>query len=103
MQVRTLDWIFINNYGEFFVAGTCGIFFNVCMPFYEFTCQDCKKDSEILVRSMQWSGTSCPHCHSIKLEKKLSVFAAVGSQYATAADLPPCSGVPTSCGRCTVD
>ena len=27
------------------------------MPFYEFTCLDCKKDSEILVRSMDDIGT----------------------------------------------
>ncbi|MBT3470520.1 MAG: zinc ribbon domain-containing protein [Opitutae bacterium] len=73
------------------------------MPFYEFTCQDCKKDSEILVRSMDWSDTPCPHCHSVKLQKKLSVFATVGSQDSSVADLPPCSGVPTSCGRCSID
>ncbi len=77
----------------------------VWMPFYEFTCQDCKKDSEVLVRSMEWEGTPCPACGSVRLEKKLSVFAAVGAAEggASPAELPPCSGVPASCGRCAVD
>ena len=75
------------------------------MPFYEFTCLDCKKDSEILVRSMDWEGTPCPICGSVRLEKKLSVFAAVGAsgESGSSAELPPCSGVPSSCGRCAVD
>ena len=46
------------------------------MPLYEFHCNDCGKDSEILVRSSNWKGTTCPACQSTKLVKKLSVFAA---------------------------
>jgi putative FmdB family regulatory protein len=46
------------------------------MPIYEFHCEACQKDSEILVRSSDWKGTPCPHCGSTKLDKKFSVFAS---------------------------
>jgi len=46
------------------------------MPIYEFHCGKCDKDSEILVRSSDWSGTKCPHCGSARLEKKFSTFAS---------------------------
>jgi putative FmdB family regulatory protein len=46
------------------------------MPIYEFHCEKCGKDSEILVRSSDWKGTKCPQCGSTKLGKKFSVFAS---------------------------
>ena len=49
------------------------------MPIYEFHCEQCARDSEILVRSSDWKGTECPHCGSKKLSKKFSVFASAGS------------------------
>jgi len=48
------------------------------MPIYEFHCDKCGKDSEILVRSSDWSGAKCPHCGSARLDKKFSTFAAAG-------------------------
>jgi putative FmdB family regulatory protein len=48
------------------------------MPIYEFHCDKCGRDSEILVRSSNWSGTKCPHCGSSELGKKISTFAAAG-------------------------
>jgi putative FmdB family regulatory protein len=68
------------------------------MPIYEFHCEKCEKDSEILVRSSKWEGTPCPHCGSKKLAKKLSVFASSAGYDGNIA--PACSGKPTSCGRC---
>lgn len=67
------------------------------MPIYEFHCDDCACDSEVLVRSTDWKGTKCPRCGSAKLEKKLSVFASSASGEASG---PSCSGQPTSCGKC---
>jgi len=66
------------------------------MPIYEFHCDKCEQDSEILVRSSQWRGTKCPHCGSAKLSKKFSMFAAsvAGSQRSSRQS---CSG--GSCGR----
>jgi putative FmdB family regulatory protein len=46
------------------------------MPIYEFHCEKCEQDSEILVRSSAWAGTKCPHCGSTKIEKKFSTFAS---------------------------
>lgn len=49
------------------------------MPLYEFHCNKCGQDSELLVRSSDWTGTKCPHCGSTRLEKKFSTFAASGA------------------------
>jgi putative FmdB family regulatory protein len=68
------------------------------VPIYEFHCQGCGKDSEVLVRSTNWEGTPCPHCGSTKLEKKLSVFASTPS--GGGAEAPACDGNPASCSRC---
>jgi putative FmdB family regulatory protein len=68
------------------------------MPIYEFHCQKCGTDSELLVRSSRWQGTPCPKCGSTKLAKKLSVFASgAGGESSEPAS---CSGHPGSCGMC---
>ena len=69
------------------------------MPIYEFHCDKCEQDSEILVRSSKWKGTKCPHCGSAKLSKKLSVFASSAASSAGAA--PACDGKGGGgCGCC---
>ncbi|MEO8428017.1 MAG: zinc ribbon domain-containing protein [Verrucomicrobiota bacterium] len=67
------------------------------MPIYEFHCEKCERNSEVLVRSTDWTGTRCPHCGSTKLTKKLSVFASGGSGV---DEGPTCTGQPRSCGLC---
>jgi putative FmdB family regulatory protein len=69
------------------------------MPIYEFHCEKCGKDSEILVRSSQWQGTLCPHCGSTRLNKKLSVFAstAAGSSSASTGGDGGCGGGGCAC------
>jgi putative FmdB family regulatory protein len=49
------------------------------MPIYEFHCEQCKHDSEILVRSSDWKGTKCPRCGSTKISKKFSTFASTSA------------------------
>jgi putative FmdB family regulatory protein len=49
------------------------------MPIYEFHCEKCERDSEILVRTADWQGTKCPHCGSAKIAKKFSTFASSGA------------------------
>jgi len=49
------------------------------MPIYEFHCDKCERDSEILVRSSDWKAAACPHCGSKKLTKKFSTFASAGA------------------------
>jgi putative FmdB family regulatory protein len=68
------------------------------MPIYEFHCEDCGRDSEVLVRSSRWEGTPCPKCGSVRLAKKFSTFAA--SVTGGGGEAPSCSGVPSSCGMC---
>jgi putative FmdB family regulatory protein len=70
------------------------------MPIYEFQCQECHKENEVLVRGQDWSLAICPDCGSKQLKKKLSVFSAASSE----AELTPvCSGNPSACGRCDAD
>jgi putative FmdB family regulatory protein len=49
------------------------------MPIYEFHCEKCERDSEILVRSTDWKNAECPHCGSKKLAKKFSTFTSAGA------------------------
>jgi len=49
------------------------------MPIYEFHCEKCARDSEILVRSSDWKGTKCPLCGSSKISKKFSTFASANA------------------------
>lgn len=65
------------------------------MPIYEFHCEKCERDSEILIRSSDWNGAKCPHCGSTKLEKKFSTFASK-SEGAPAS--PKRSGGGGGCG-----
>ena len=68
------------------------------MPIYEFHCNECGQENEVLVRSSDWQGTPCPDCGSTQLTKILSTFAA--SVAGGGGDGPSCSGVPSSCGMC---
>jgi len=69
------------------------------MPIYEFHCQKCGADSELLIRTQSWKGTPCPKCGSKKLSKKLSVFASsAGGQSAEPASCGGGGGGSGSCG-----
>ena len=65
------------------------------MPIYEYACHKCGQEFETLVRSGVIP--DCPSCHSVELEKKLSVFATGGST----AEAAPGHGTadPQSCHR----
>lgn len=46
------------------------------MPIYEFLCQNCRRKSSFLVRSVSQSFTpSCPNCGSQSLQRAVSSFA----------------------------
>jgi len=62
------------------------------MPIYEFHCAKCDRDSEIIVRSSDWQGTKCPHCGSMKLEKKFSTFASNSAGAGDAGSCGPAKG-----------
>lgn len=71
------------------------------MPLYEFTCQGCRREFELLVHSTNWKGAACPHCGSEKLTKQLSVFASQVARTG-AAGAPPatCPATGRACGCC---
>lgn len=70
------------------------------MPIYEYACHQCGHEFEALVRS----GTvpECPTCHSVDLEKQLSVFATAAATESAAAAAGPCGscGHPGGPGSC---
>lgn len=64
------------------------------MPIYEYSCQKCHSDFELLVRGD--AEPKCPNCGGKKLTRQFSVPAAHSSQ---ASPLPPCgSPLPGGCG-----
>jgi putative FmdB family regulatory protein len=71
------------------------------MPLYEYVCQECEQTFETLVRSSD-ERIDCPHCHSVKVERALSVparpLSLTGSQKASTCKSsgPPCGPM---CGR----
>lgn len=74
------------------------------MPLYEYHCEDCQRDFELLVRES--TTLECPHCHGARLEKQLSVFAVGGDQPARRALSPgPCGscGHPDGPGSCSMN
>lgn len=64
------------------------------MPLYEYRCQDCDHDFELLVRES--TTLECPACHGRSLEKQLSVFAVAGGDNRPSAPRAAAGG----CGAC---
>jgi putative FmdB family regulatory protein len=69
------------------------------MPLYEFHCNACGKDMEILLPSADWRGVKCPSCGSTQLVKKLSVFAAARASGGGEETIMPC-GMPAGADGC---
>lgn len=61
------------------------------MPLYEYHCDQCGDDCELLVRNER--DVKCPKCGNMKLERQLSVVAAPSSSTRD-RDLPM-----SGCGR----
>lgn len=70
------------------------------MPLFEFHCKSCGRDAEVLVRSSDWKGTTCPACGSTQLVKKLSVFVASSNASNSASSSPMPCGMPPGAGGC---
>lgn len=74
------------------------------MPIYEYACQDCGQQFELLVRSD--TRLECPQCHSTQLDKQLSVFATGqgGGDPLPAMAAGPCGscGHPDGPGSCAL-
>ncbi len=50
------------------------------MPIYEYACQECGREFELLVSSERSADNqTCPHCASDQLTRKFSIFASPSS------------------------
>lgn len=68
------------------------------MPIYEYRCQGCASDFELLVRDQETP--ACPQCETTKIEKLLSVPAAPNMN-GSARELPMAAAscaAPRCCG-----
>lgn len=70
------------------------------MPIFEFVCEDCEKQMELLVGRNEIP--SCSHCGSQQLEKLISVSAGRvgGPSLPLASACPPPEAGPCSPGCC---
>jgi putative FmdB family regulatory protein len=74
------------------------------MPLFEYQCQTCSHQFEVLVRGNETP--QCPACHGVSLEKRLSVFAAHASGGTRQMSAPgPCGacGDPRGPGACSIN
>ncbi len=62
------------------------------MPLYEYACQKCESEFELLIRSDETP--ECPGCGSRQLEKQMSVPAA----HMAGGELPVCGAPRSGCG-----
>ncbi len=68
------------------------------MPIFEYKCQECKEDFELLVRAE--TRIACPACDSERVMKKLSLFAAHMAR--PSQEVPACHTGECGCdlGKC---
>ncbi|MEQ8848638.1 zinc ribbon domain-containing protein [Botrimarina sp.] len=72
------------------------------MPLYEYLCDDCQKDVEVLVRN-ESQRPACPDCGGERLKKLLSVPAghsssSFGASGGGASGDPPVGPCGSACG-----
>ena len=68
------------------------------MPIYEYKCNQCGEESELLLRSMSAEAV-CPNCNSTDLTKLISIPGAVMTKGSSAAaDIPPACPNRNRCG-----
>jgi putative FmdB family regulatory protein len=65
------------------------------MPLFEYVCVDCGSEFEKIVPTSK-SAVSCAQCDSVRVEKKLSVFAVAGGRAEPAFEAG-------GCGTCGAD
>ena len=55
-----------------------------CVPLYEFICQDCDQDFELICKYHDLEAVRCTHCHSAVVERQVSMgsFQLKGSGWA---------------------
>ena len=67
------------------------------MPIYEYACQSCEHEFEMLVPSHR-TAVACPKCRSGKVEKLFSAFAMRSPGGSAGASAAPAGGGGGCCG-----
>lgn len=65
------------------------------MPIFEYTCQRCGADFELLLASTT-AAARCPECDSARLRRHLSLFAVAGGR----APAPAAGSAGAKCSGC---
>ncbi len=65
------------------------------MPFYEYRCQSCGHQVEVLQKMDDQPLERCPHCDGLEMKKLISASAKVSSHKSSCGagspgDVPPC-------------
>ena len=68
------------------------------MPIYEYKCEDCNSEFELLIFSGEVA--QCPHCGSQKLTKKISVVNFASSETENSSDTSQNSMSSSACSSC---
>jgi putative FmdB family regulatory protein len=76
------------------------------MPLFEYACQECAHQFEVLVRGHDVP--ECPACHATNLQRRFSTFAAHthgAPAERSAAPMGPCGacGDPRGPGACSIN
>ena len=69
------------------------------MPIFEYVCQECHHQFEVLVYRKNKEKAACPKCHATKLDPQLSVFAV--SAKGSSKDLSAARSPRGACGSCS--
>ncbi len=64
------------------------------MPIFEYKCEDCGTQFDLLVSYSERKNVQCPQCSSSRVEQLLSLFNTGGKRTATAA--------PQKCDTCSM-
>jgi putative FmdB family regulatory protein len=74
------------------------------MPLYEYHCDDCAKEFELLVPNSR-TEPDCPHCGGHKLTKLLSTFSSKGgsSFSASSSSSSGCCPCGKGAGSCSMN
>jgi putative FmdB family regulatory protein len=66
------------------------------MPLYDYACQECGQQSELLVGAS--SQPACPKCGSSRMSKQLPIVAAPSRGTAISGGNPPAGSCGSGCG-----
>jgi putative FmdB family regulatory protein len=71
------------------------------VPIYEYLCEKCGNQFEVLIRAKTDQPAKCPKCGGVKLKKAFSTFAVSAPAHGHSHDFEHCSTCPSAgAGMC---